>query len=718
MISQLPEMVLPRVRSDLRFTPVHAEGNPYYVIEDRARNRYFRIGVEEYLFISRLNQTRNLDDLLAAIERSSSCELSKEQAGTILNWLAASQLLQQQDEEQLVKALGQQAAQREVERISKINLVLLKLPCFNPDPFLNWSFRYLRGFTGRLYQFCWLIILIWATGTLCYRWQPFVQQAAGFFSLANLVLIWGIWFALKAIHELSHALVCKRYGGHVYEAGLLLILFIPLTYVNATSSWAFDSRWKRMHVAVAGMQAELFAASIALLVWAAHPESSIGAIARNTAIIAGVSSILFNANPLMRFDGYYILSDLIAVPNLYTMGMRHVRNCFSQWFLGISGPAIVGDSPFVRMYGWGVWFWRLFILFSLVYLATFLAGGLGIFIAIGAVAVWLGLPLHIFRKKIPAYREKNPEMVRHFIKRLSITALCAIVVISCIGWKKRIHIPGVVEYEEQYVVRTGVPGFVDKIYVSEGDHVEQHAPLLLLVNENIVHRQKDLQNEYAQVEIEMRQAHCESELAQYQVLQERAKTLEENLTAIEEDIASLTVRSPGEGMVLAPGLDEISGIFIPKGTEIAWVVSPDQKQIVATALQEDIETFSQVEDLEMEIDMNAPGIPLFFGRLQEISPTMSTRLIHPALGAVNGGPLDVRQLAVAADSNELEQHYRLELFVPRFTLDVSLPENIRDRLYAGQLAELRIEGSRESLASYLIGVMKDWLKRKQAIAGG
>lgn len=271
---------------------------------------------------------------------------------------------------------------------------------------------------GPIFLGIWLVFAVVAVGTLFVNWTSFTSQTAGFFSFVNIFILGVVWISLKILHEFFHALSCNRHGGQVNEMGMLFILFIPLTYVNASSSWTFPSRCQRIHVALAGMYIELFVAWLSILYWATHMGTAGGLLAHNIILVAGVSSLLFNANPLMRFDGYYVLSDIVQIPNLYFHGLTSVRRRSKKFWLNIREPG--EDQPtFVGVYGIGVSLWRILVLCSLGYGAVGLFGGWGLIITIVAAAGWILQPLFSFVERIPSYKEQNPKVISHFLTRLA-----------------------------------------------------------------------------------------------------------------------------------------------------------------------------------------------------------------------------------------------------------------------------------------------------------
>ncbi len=707
-------VVLPQLRSGLRFSPVIEGDNSFYIVEDLARNKFFKIGREEYLLINQLDQSKSLEDFFARIESDRELHFDREQASIIINWLASQQLLQQ-DESSLTASLKMEERRKKIIRLSRLNLIAIKVPLFNPDPLLNRIFPKLKWLTGKSFGVIWLIVFLYALQILSINWDHVTVSSSSFFSPANLVWVWLIWFGLKIFHETFHALTCYRYGGRVYETGILFILFIPLTYVNATSSWSFSSKWQRIHVAIAGMFVEIFIACLAIIFWAQQPQSVVGTIALNTAIVAGISSLIFNANPLMRFDGYYILSDMTGLPNLYSHGLQFIKNFTAKWFLGIPPRPIPHKGlklSFIKMYGVCAFLWRILILFSLGFLASKMAGGLGILITCGALFVWLGFPFAALCNNWKVYQGHNPNLRSYFLKHLALSVVLLFFILYFVGINENISIPGVVEYEHQFIVKSQSPGFIERILVENGAMVHVGDPLVILKNNELFYEHDRIKLQINQLKIKSRLAHSNKKLAEYQIIQGQIQILEERSENLKIDINTLHINAPGDGVVLIENLHSLQDTFIPEGQEILWIISPENKRIRCAADQNDINLVHGYLGKNVSIEMSARGTGHMTGKIERIEPTASKILFNPALAAVYGGPLDVRQHVLDTSSQTMEQRSSFELFSPRFTVDVSLPPSTGVQLKEGQLATIKMKGEKNKLALLLFKTFKDWLLTK------
>jgi len=687
----------PRLRDDLKITLLEGNSTDTYVIEDPLRNSFYKIGGREYRFLCRL------DSINSGVLPSES-EVSEEEAMTILQWLGSKQLLQKQNAD-LMKSLESAEEQgKKKSLLARLNLISFRIPLFNPDPFLNYCSRYLGWLAGPVFFAVWILTALLAIGLLLTNGGRFFSEGASFFSPLNLLILAVVWIVLKFLHELSHAIACKRYGGGVYELGVLFILFIPLTYVNASSSWSFSSRWQRIHVAVAGIYMELFVAWISIIYWATHMGTVGGMLAHNIVLIAGVSSLLFNANPLMRFDGYYVLSDITAIPNLYFRGLAAVRNASMRFWLGIKNDVeLQQPSLFVRTYGIGVYCWRILILFSLGYLASKMFSGWGLLLTMIAAVGWLYQPVAGFIARIPQYRTGNPAFVSHLTVRLVLVGSVASLLLFGISWKKNITIPAVVLFEEQFSIRAETSGFVKKILVSQGDQAQKNQLLVLLENSSLQSMARVMQLEARIMDVEERQAHVQRKYGELQILKEQQKVLAAQYANIEKDRKVLSILAPGSGVVVGENLDSLVGTYVSKGQELFLLVKPENKKLLASVSQDDVEVFPGNVGEQVLVDMRASGLGKFTAVIEKVAPTASRKLLHFSLAANYGGPFDVKPGA----------GQELVLFAPRFAVTLQLPVEVKQTLRSGQKALVVITGTSRTPGSIFWSSIKDWFFGRQ-----
>ena len=590
---------------------------------------------------------------------------------------------------------------------NRFNLIIFKVPLLNPDPLLTRLMPWIGWLAGPLFFVVWGILAVAALFTLAANFNEFTSEGTIFFSPANVLLVGGIWVVLKLLHESSHAITCRRYGGRVYEAGFLFILFFPLTYVNATSSWGFANRRQRIHVTAAGILAELFVAWVAILFWSSHQGTAAGLIAHHTVIIAGVSSLIFNANPLMRFDGYYLLSDATNLPNLYFLGVEAVKKSAKKWWLGISNMDDSRENgPWVLLYGFFVYCWRILVLASLSILSAMMFSGWGIIFAGIALIAWIYPPVAGFIKQIPLYREQNPKMIQHFLLRLGIAGLVGAVCLFGVKWERNLVAPAVVIYEKEHSIRTGTAGFIEDIFVTEGQLVSKGQELFKLSNNELLSRYRELDIKLKLFDLEERKADSEGNYGQLQILGQQKKVVEEQKVNLQNDLDALIIHAPDDGLVVGRYLLSLQGVWASRGEELCRIIDPEQTGLAASIEQNDISSYPTSKGDPISIDMSASGYGEFLGTVDRIVPTASKELVHFSLAAPFGGTLDVKP-------SNTEDKNGYELLTPRISMYIDLPASIREDLRDGQQGYVRMKGSKESLGSIFYDNVKSWVAGKQ-----
>ncbi len=400
--------IAPALRSDLKFSLQHHGGSTCYLIEDEKNTKFFRVGIPEYTFISLLDGTTTIREAIAyTAARLGKDALSEHDAAAICKWLIDTQLAYtgaSLEHERLLETAQQAGRARMMQAL---NPLLIKLPLARPDRLLSQLSRLLGWWFGRAGLAAWWGLMAVTLYQLITHWPRVVADDSIIFVHGNWLRLLLTWCVLKIIHEVSHGIACKRFGGHVRESGLLWIVFAPVPYVDVTSAWRFPCKWQRIFVSAAGMYTELAAAAVATLVWL-HTEPGVcHQQAYNILLTASLVTLVFNANPLMRFDGYYILSDLLEIPNLYALGQQYTRHLGRHWFLGLSSRLPQWSARrglTIKVYGVLAFFWRILVCAGLLVAASTVLAGAGIVLAI--VAAITGSPFLVAVRSLPAARRR------------------------------------------------------------------------------------------------------------------------------------------------------------------------------------------------------------------------------------------------------------------------------------------------------------------------
>ncbi|MFK7959450.1 MAG: hypothetical protein AB8G96_02915 [Phycisphaerales bacterium] len=255
----------------------------------------------------------------------------------------------------------------------------LKIPLVQPDAMLRRTLPLVGWLFSRPFVVFWALLLATSLVMLALRFDEAVTSAAGLFRIDSILATWFVLIGLKVVHEFGHAWACRRFGGVVPEMGVVMILMTPCAYVDASASWGFEDARRRMIVNLGGMYFESFIAIPAFLAWGLLEPGSVRDLMMLIAITASVTTIGFNINPLMRFDGYFVLSDLIGVPNLQGRATGEITGLARQFLLGLPhDPAPVRDRAALVAFGIASTAYKISLLIAISTLLAvrFGAGGL------------------------------------------------------------------------------------------------------------------------------------------------------------------------------------------------------------------------------------------------------------------------------------------------------------------------------------------------------
>lgn len=324
------------LRAGVRVRRQFFRGEQWQVVEDPFCNQFFRLRPAAYAFVGRLRADRTVQQVWSeCLEKDPDNTPGQEEILRLITQLYFANLLQYEAPMDSARLFERYQRRRGRETRSRwLNIMFMRIPLIDPDEWLNrW-----RGLARWLFSpfslLIWLAVVGIGLQTAVNNFGLLRQQSQGVLAPGNLFLLYLGLVIIKALHEFGHAFACKRFGGEVHIMGIMLLIFTPTPYMDATASWGFRSRWQRILVGLAGMLVEVFMASLAVLVWANTGPGTLHNLAYNMIFVASVSTILFNGNPLLRYDGYYILSDLLEIPNLYQRAGQQLKFWVERYGFG------------------------------------------------------------------------------------------------------------------------------------------------------------------------------------------------------------------------------------------------------------------------------------------------------------------------------------------------------------------------------------------------
>ena len=685
-----------KLRDDLIVRPLPGSEGVTYQIEDPVAVRFYRVGRAEYLLISLLDGRTTLADAVISSARELGREaFSEQEATSVCLWLVESGLATP------TEGTVDQATQKPASLTSFFNPFWMKVPLLQPERLLDLLLPVFRWLFSAPALFAMVLLWITAGVVIAGHADSFWNDAREVFSSHNWLMLGAVWVGLKIVHEIGHGLCCRAHGGRVTEMGLVFVLLAPMAYVDVTSTWAFRSRWKRMHVAAAGILVELSIAAVAALLWTQATDSFTRHLLYNIVISASLTTLIFNINPLMRFDGYFILEDLLDLPNLGTTSQKWLQSKLARFFYGEhrSVPVPAGMTGWViRLYALLSAAWRLTVSGSLLAGAAVMFQGAGLALAIGAIVLWYVKPAIEWLIALgQRFRRDHWSAARGVILG-SATAAAIGALIFVLPSPFQRQAPGVVDYADLEVVRVSSPGFVEEIHVLSGQIIEAGTPLITLRNEDLIARVTDLELAIEQSEARRIGLVNRRELGLAQIELRNQQAQREQLAEALARSEALIVRAPVRGRVLARQLPQQIENYLKEGTEVVVIGEENRKEVLASVDQRDLESFGSPGE-PAQLRVIGQGTPT---RVQPaIQPRASTRLPHPALSAVHGGEVDV----VVSDQDD-ESGVRLS--EPRFLLRVPLSAAESAQSFAGQYAVTSPPHSQQTIAHQLATAIRDW----------
>ena len=343
----------PRLRAAVQTHRQHFRGQTWHVLRDLGNDQYFRLSEPAYRFIGMLDGNRSVAEVWAAAnEQLGDRAPTQGEAIQLLGQLFTSNLLQCE-----LPADSAGMFERYRKRVRRevggylMNLLFMRIPLFDPEPILE-KWVHLVGWLFSLPGLLlWALYVGFGFSYLTGHWEELFKaaQPQTLLQTENIFLLYACFAGIKAIHEFGHGFACKRFGkvsgtgGEVHTMGIMLLVMAPVPYVDASSAWAFRNKWHRIIVGAGGMYVELLVAATAAIIWAnTAPGTLINDICFNLIFIASVSTIMFNANPLLRYDGYYMLSDALEIPNLGARANQYLGYLFQLEYPPIQvGPAFL-----------------------------------------------------------------------------------------------------------------------------------------------------------------------------------------------------------------------------------------------------------------------------------------------------------------------------------------------------------------------------------------
>ena len=663
-----------RKRADLTSRKQYYLGRTYWVVKDPVGLHYYRFQEEEYAILQMLDGKTSLDEIKERFEEQFPPQkITLDELHQFLGMLHRSGLIISS-----VQGQAQSLLERRRERVRRewmsmaMNILCLRFKGFDPERLLNWLLPKVQWLFHAPAALMCLALMLSAGGLVLVEFDVFrskLPEFNQFFNAHNAIWLGVVLAVTKVIHEFGHGISCKYYGGECHEMGIMLLVLTPCLYCNVSDSWMLTNKWHRVIIGAAGMYVEMVLASICTFVWWFTEPGLLNNLCLNTMFISSVSTLIFNGNPLLRYDGYYMLADILEIPNLRQKATQILSRKASEWFLGMEVP----EDPFLpqrkqvifALYSVASAVYRWVVVFSiLMFLNQFFKQYdlkvIGQMMGLASVAGLFGYPVYQVGKffYVPGRLEKV-KMPRFYASVAGFGALLAAVLFVPLPY----HVLCTLEVQarDAAAVYVDVAGFLDKVEVKAGQPVTKGQPLARLTNLDLeleINKLSGMQSQYGMQYENLQQQRFRDPRAGAELPQvtDALRTISDELAHKRFDQARLILKAPVDGTVLPPPLTkrhetsegqlpawsgtplepENRGAYLEASTLFCQIGNPQQMEAILVIDQADIEFVAA----DQRVDLKLQELPhnTLQGKISEVA-NIDLKITPQRLSSKAGGDL-------------------------------------------------------------------------------
>ena len=632
-----------REELDLLTGPTQPNAHPSWIIHDPVRHQFHRIDWQGFEILSRWD-LKDIAAIVASVNRDTALDIVEDDVKQVLKFL---------EDQELINQPGSEASTKMAERLQARksswwkwlihHYLFFRIPLVRPDGWLErWS-KVGNFFFSRFFTLITLFALIVGVFYVSRQWDHFKSALVDTFSLQGLAAYGVALIAVKILHELGHGFVAKKHGCRVPAMGVAFLVMFPMAYTDTNEAWTVKERWKRFEISSAGIKTELIIASWATFLWAMLPDGAIRSAVFFLAAVSWVISVALNASPFMRFDGYFILSDLLDFPNLHGRSFALARWKMREWLFALHEPAPEEFEPWKERalvaFAFATWLYRLILFVSIALLIYFMFTKLlGILLFMIEIYWFILSPV---RSELMQWWERR-EVIRQSARARLTGAVCvAFIALFILPMPARILTSGILQPGEVWSVVAPGPSRLISLDAKDGALVTQGQPLLLLEPPDVL---ADVSVTGARLERLDWQAQSASQVeavsAPMALSNSQFKGAAAEATRARQSLERYHPKAPFAGVYRHANPDTLPGQWIAKNETIGLVIGPDPWKIEAW-----------VDEHERK-RLNVGDVATFYtpslsrpvrALVADIDEDATRELPDGMLAAPYGGPILVRQ---------------------------------------------------------------------------
>lgn len=696
----IQDTALPALRSDIQLNeaPPEPEGSPTWTLYDPAANKYYKIGWLEFECLVRFKKCKTVKALVKKVRAETTLEPEEDTVNALITFLVMNNLVHVSSEEgvNFFETQRERTVRPWWEKLLHTYLFFM-IPLFKPQQFLEKTYPLLAPFFTRTFANIILILLAYGLFLSAQRADEMATTFMNYFNIEGVILFLGVTILVKIIHELGHAYMATKYGVPVTTIGLAFIVMYPILYTETTNAWKLQSRRDRLMIAAAGMMAELVLATVALILWHVLSPGMAQSICFMIAVVSMLASLMINLNPLMRFDGYYLFSDLVGVDNLQDRSFAFAKWQLRKWLWNWNDPlpeAVRKEKQkFLTGFGFSILVYRFFLYLGIALLVNHLFfQPLGFMMMMVELVFFIALPIW---RELRVWVERSGDLATSLRGKITAIVLVLTVILFFVPLHRSIEIPAIVHAENYTRFYAAVPAQVEEMYVTQGQRVQKGDVLMRLSSRQLEHNIKISRQRVRDLEDIKMSSQATPELAKKRVMIDNeidvARKEMEGFLELRKKL-EIVAPFPGTVKMMDPALRP--GQWVNTQTMLALLADDSVQTLTGYVSEQD--KIRLAESKEGRFYLESSPMQVTDVILTSVDQTGAYEIFWPELSSVQGG-------AVAAERDTQGRIRPL----PRHTVyavHFSKPYENENNLFPNFIARgtVRLEAKPASFANLLI----------------
>lgn len=580
----------PKLRDDLILVEKVRQGNRLLVIKDPINVEYYQFGELEITLFRLLDGNTPPPKIIEQFNaKHPDAEMTMDELKDFLGQIDKMHLMEKSAAERNALLLERLKEERKNKLMSKKGSIMFKrFPLVDPNDFFDRIHPYIAWLWSLPSVIFMCLVILAACIAIGYNWQEFTDGIAAIFSFqeqtaSSLFWLWLTIIGIICFHELGHGLTCKHFGGEVHEMGFLVLFFQPCFYANVTDAYMFSDKKHKLYVTFAGIIVEFFIGAIFCFIWLlTDPSTAFNAICYQAMTVCGISSVLFNLNPLVKYDGYYAFSEWVDLPNL----KQNSGDVTEKWLQRIyKRKEDLEDDDLTKRER------RIYIIYTICATLFIVSMLLGLFYMIKDTILEATPEIGIFAFLFVVWKLLNGQITATWkfmvdfykyeevrfggIKTRIVAGLFLVALLALfftlpmdIVVEKQVELEAV----DRWTVRTPVEGFLEEVYVRSGDEVTAGKPLFLIANPEKSRKLADLAAQSGKYQMQKDKALATGEVATLGDIQIQESQTGSERAVILRDLQKMKTLSPATGLILTAGVEELTGKYYKAGDKIMEIV--------------------------------------------------------------------------------------------------------------------------------------------------